>query len=167
MEDTQQVANDIAAQLSAKQAAAAAHPCALADQQTFVAAEGMSEAEAFFRQDLQARAAKASAGMDTYGDAEDEGLASEKQVLWEAEDWAAAAGRRQRVHATAVIAASAAEASSPLLTNKNLQVDPCWTTTVASPRKQSRAADGRRKWSCAVFCTRTAGVRERIDITPG
>ena len=138
LEDTQQVASDIAAELSAKQAAAAADPRAVADQHTFVAAEGMSEAEAFFRQDLQDRAARASAGVDTFGGADDEDLASEKQVIWEDEDWAAAAGRRQRVHATAVIAASAAKASSPLLTNKNLQVNPCWTTTVASARRQSK-----------------------------
>ena len=138
LEDTQQVSNDIAAELSARQAAAAAHPCAVADQQTFVAAEGMSEAEAYFRQDLQDRAARASAGENTYGGAEDEELASEKQVAWEAEDWAAAAGRRQRVHATAVIAASAADASSPLLTNQNLQVAPCCEVTIASTRIQSK-----------------------------
>lgn len=70
---------------------------------------GATSAEAFFRQRLERAAA--------------EGEGSEGMVAWSSQERATAQKRRQRLHADAVLAAAAAEASSPLLTNSNRQVN--------------------------------------------
>ena len=44
------------------------------------------------------------------------------QVVWDAKAWQAADDRRRRVHADAMLAASAAHMAGPLITSKHLQV---------------------------------------------